>query len=106
VCALISSSEVLYLIQVERKKDNKDVEGTKEKPNYATDVIADIRHTIHQHSLQRNESIKFIKPSIIMQTLNSTNQGIAKGTILHVVNKVRGYPPNRSDVAPSKDLHK
>jgi hypothetical protein len=25
-----------------------------------------------------------------MQTLNSTNQGIAKGTTLHVVNKVRG----------------
>jgi hypothetical protein len=37
-----------------------------------------------------------------MQTLNSTNQGIAKGTILHVVNKVGGYPSNRSDVAPSK----
>jgi hypothetical protein len=33
VCALISSSEVLHLIQVERKKDYKDVEGTKEKPN-------------------------------------------------------------------------
>jgi hypothetical protein len=47
-----------------------------------------------------------IKPSIITQTLNSTNQGIAQGTILHVVNKVRGYPPNRSDVAPSKDIHK
>jgi hypothetical protein len=41
-----------------------------------------------------------------MQTLNSTNQGIAQGTILHVVNKVRGYPPNRSDVAPSKDIDK
>jgi hypothetical protein len=41
-----------------------------------------------------------------MQTLNSTNQGIAKGTILHVVIKVIGYPPNRSDVAPSKDIHK
>jgi hypothetical protein len=41
-----------------------------------------------------------------MQTLNSTNQGIAKGTTLHVVNKVIGYPPNRSDVAPSKDIHK
>jgi hypothetical protein len=33
VCALISSSEVLHLIQVERKKDNKDVEGTIEEPN-------------------------------------------------------------------------
>jgi hypothetical protein len=33
VCALTSSSEVLHLIQVERKKDNKDVEGTKEKPD-------------------------------------------------------------------------
>jgi hypothetical protein len=32
VCASISSSEVLHLIQVERKKD-KDVEGTKEEPN-------------------------------------------------------------------------
>jgi hypothetical protein len=41
-----------------------------------------------------------------MQALNPTNQGIAKGTILHVVNKVRGYPPNRSDVAPNKDIHK
>jgi hypothetical protein len=41
-----------------------------------------------------------------MQALNSTNQGIAKGTILHVVNKVRGYPPNRSDVDASKDIHK
>jgi hypothetical protein len=41
-----------------------------------------------------------------MQTLNSTNQGIAKRTTLHVVNKVIGYHPNRSDVAPSKDLHK
>jgi hypothetical protein len=41
-----------------------------------------------------------------MQTLNSTNEGIAKGMILHVVNKVRGYPPNGSDVAPSKDIHK
>jgi hypothetical protein len=29
VRASISSSEVLHLIQVERKKDNKDVEGTK-----------------------------------------------------------------------------
>jgi hypothetical protein len=33
VCALISSSEVLHLIHVEIKKDNKDVEGTKEEPN-------------------------------------------------------------------------
>jgi hypothetical protein len=33
VRASISSSEVLHLIQVERKKDNKDVEGTKEEPN-------------------------------------------------------------------------
>jgi hypothetical protein len=33
VHASISSSEVLHLIQVERKKDNKDVEGTKEEPN-------------------------------------------------------------------------
>jgi hypothetical protein len=41
-----------------------------------------------------------------MQTHNSTNQGIAKGMILHVVNTVIGYPPNRSDVAPSKDIHK
>jgi hypothetical protein len=41
-----------------------------------------------------------------MQAPNSTNQGIAKGTTLHVVNKVRGYPPNRSDVAPSNDIHK
>jgi hypothetical protein len=41
-----------------------------------------------------------------MQTLNSTNQDIAKGTTLHVVNKVGGYPPNRSDVAPNKDIHK
>jgi hypothetical protein len=41
-----------------------------------------------------------------MQTLNSTNQGIAKGTTLHVVNIVRGHPPNRSDLAPSKDIHK
>jgi hypothetical protein len=41
-----------------------------------------------------------------MQALNSTNQGIAKGTTLHLVNKVRGYPPNRSDVAPRKDIHK
>jgi hypothetical protein len=41
-----------------------------------------------------------------MQTLNPTNQGIAKGTTLHVVNEVRGYRPNRSDVAPSKDIHK
>jgi hypothetical protein len=29
VRASIFSSEVLHLIQVERKKDNKDVEGTK-----------------------------------------------------------------------------
>jgi hypothetical protein len=41
-----------------------------------------------------------------MQALNSTNQGIAKGTILHVVNKVRVYPPSRSDVAPSNDIHR
>jgi hypothetical protein len=41
-----------------------------------------------------------------MQTLNSTNHGIAKGTMLNVVNKVRRYPPNRSDVAPSKVIHK
>jgi hypothetical protein len=41
-----------------------------------------------------------------MQTLNSTNQDIAKGTTLHVVIKVREYPPNRSDVAPIKDIHK
>jgi hypothetical protein len=41
-----------------------------------------------------------------MQTLNSTNQGMAKGTTLYVVNKVRGYPPNKSDVAPSKDIHR
>jgi hypothetical protein len=33
------------------------VDGTKEKPDWATDVISDIRPTIHQHSLQRNESI-------------------------------------------------
>jgi hypothetical protein len=33
VRASISSYEVLHLIQVERKKDNKDVEGTKEEPN-------------------------------------------------------------------------
>jgi hypothetical protein len=33
VCALISSSEVLHLIKVKRKKDNKNVEATKEKPN-------------------------------------------------------------------------
>jgi hypothetical protein len=41
-----------------------------------------------------------------MQTLNSTNQGMAKGTILLVVNIVKGYPPNRSKVALSKDIHK
>jgi hypothetical protein len=41
-----------------------------------------------------------------MQALNFTKQDIAKGTILHVVNKVKGYHPNRSDVAPSKDIHK
>jgi hypothetical protein len=41
-----------------------------------------------------------------MQALNFINQDIVKGTIQHVVNKVRGYPPNRSDVAPSKDIHK
>jgi hypothetical protein len=81
------------------------VGGTKEKPNKATDVIADVRPTIHQHSLQRTNTSNIIKPSIIMQTLNSTNQDMVKGTILHVVDKVRGYPPNRSDVAPSKDIH-
>jgi hypothetical protein len=41
-----------------------------------------------------------------MQTMNFTKQDIAKGTTPDVVNKVRGYPPNRSDVAPSKDIHK
>jgi hypothetical protein len=41
-----------------------------------------------------------------MQTLNFTKQDIAKGTTLHVVNKVRGYSPNRSDVDPSMDIHK
>jgi hypothetical protein len=41
-----------------------------------------------------------------MQTLNSTNQGITKGMMLNVTNKVRGYPPNRSDVTSSKDIHK
>jgi hypothetical protein len=41
-----------------------------------------------------------------MQAQNFTKQGMAKGTTLHVVNKVRGYPPNRSDVAPNKDIHK
>jgi hypothetical protein len=46
------------------------------------------------------------KSSIIMQALNFTNQGMVKGTTLHIVNKVKGYPPNRSDVAPSKDIHK
>jgi hypothetical protein len=41
-----------------------------------------------------------------MQAQNFTKQDMVKGTILHVVDKVRGYPPNRSDVAPSKDIHK
>jgi hypothetical protein len=41
-----------------------------------------------------------------MQALNLTNQDTVKGTTLHVVNKVRGYPPNRSDVTPSKGIHK
>jgi hypothetical protein len=41
-----------------------------------------------------------------MQALNFTKQDMVKGTILHVVNKVGGYPPNRSDVAPSEDIHK
>jgi hypothetical protein len=81
-------------------------EAQKKEPNYATDVIADIRRTTHQHSLQRTNTSNLIKPSIIMQALNSINQDIVKGTILHVVNKVRGYPPNRSDVAPSKDINK
>jgi uncharacterized protein with gpF-like domain len=39
-----------------------------------------------------------------MQTLNSTNQGITMGTMLNVVNKVRGYHRNRSDVTRSKDI--
>jgi hypothetical protein len=41
-----------------------------------------------------------------MQALNFTKQDMVKGTMLRVVNKVRGYPPNISDVAPSKDIHK
>jgi hypothetical protein len=41
-----------------------------------------------------------------MQAQNFTKQDMVKGTILHVVNKVRGYPPNRSDVDPRKDIHK
>jgi hypothetical protein len=41
-----------------------------------------------------------------MQALNFAKQDMVKGTILHIVNKVRGYPPNRSDEAPSKDIHK
>jgi hypothetical protein len=44
------------------------VGGTREKPNEAYDVIVDRRPTIHKQSLQRDESIKIIKPSIIMQT--------------------------------------
>jgi hypothetical protein len=85
------------------------VEGTKEEPNQTTDVITDIRPTIHQYSLQKtNQSSNVIKPSIIMQAQaqNFTKQDMVKGTMLNVVNKVRGYPPTRSDVAPSKDIHK
>jgi hypothetical protein len=41
-----------------------------------------------------------------MQALNFTKQVMVKGMILHIVSKVKGYPPNRSDVAPSKDIHK
>jgi hypothetical protein len=67
------------------------VGGTEEKPNYATDVIADIGPTIHQHSLQGTNSNKVIKPSIIMQTHNSTTQHIE--TVLNVVNRVNGDPP-------------
>jgi hypothetical protein len=41
-----------------------------------------------------------------MQAQNFTKQDMVKGTMLNVVNKVKGYPPNRSDIAPSKDIHK
>jgi hypothetical protein len=50
-----------------------------------SDVIADVTPTIHQHSPQRTNTSNVIKPSIIIQTHNSTNQGIAKGTTLPVV---------------------
>jgi hypothetical protein len=53
--------------------------------------------------LKGTNSNKVIKPSIILQAQNFTKQDMVKGTILHVVIKVRGYPPNRSDVAPSKE---
>jgi hypothetical protein len=44
----------------------------------ATDVIADVRSTIHQHSLQRTSTSNVIKPSIIMQAQNFTKQYIIR----------------------------
>jgi hypothetical protein len=37
-----------------------------------------------------------------MQAFNFTKQDMVKGMILHVVNKVRGYPPNRSVELPAR----
>jgi hypothetical protein len=69
------------------------VGGTKEKLNQASNVIVGRRHTIHQQSLQRDELNKVIKPSIIMQPPNSANQHTIKGTVLDIVNRVKGDPP-------------
>jgi hypothetical protein len=45
---------------------------------------------IHQQSIQRTNSNKAIKTSIIKQTQNFTTQHTVKGTMLNVVIKVRG----------------
>ena len=51
-----------------------------------TDVIAGRRPTIHQQSLQRSESDKIIKPSIITQTQNFTRSTQSK-TMLNIVKR-------------------
>jgi hypothetical protein len=66
------------------------VGDTKGEPNYATDVIADVRSTIHQHSLQRTNTSNVIKPSINMQALNFTKQDTIKGTNYTLLVKSEG----------------
>jgi hypothetical protein len=77
----------------------------KKNPTKQLMVIADVRSTIHQHSLQRTNANNVIKPSIIMQPLNFTKQDTVKGTNYPLLTKSEGillvdqmYLPSRISI--------
>ena len=74
---------------VGRKKRETEVRGRKEKPNYTNDVLADIRSTIHQQSVQRTNSNIATKTSIIKQTHNYSSQH-NQGTVLTLLIESEG----------------